>query len=273
MCMRKAMWGCVFAFVVFGFAGTAAAELNLWVSYYFAGEDRFGAGDFKEAEALLVDGLPETKAAYREAETLDCLGRVYTSQGRFEDAEKAYKEALRLKKKSLGKRHREVPVTLNNLADLYYVWGKTEETESLYRDALDVNRRDQRNVEVCRSLNGLALIHNQRSEFVQAEELLKQAIALHEKGERREHPFLATALVNLGILYTNLGRYTEAEEVFKRAEYIQDKMLRTDHPDVAVRLEGMAAMYRGTARATEAGLCASRAEAIRKQQAEAGNAY
>jgi len=156
------------ALMLGGLCINAGAELNLWVSYYFAGEERFGDGDYKEAETLLASGLPETKTAFREAETLDALGRVYTSQGRFEDADKAFQEALRLKRRSLGKEHREVPVSLNNIADLYYVWGKVPETESLYREALDINRRDQLSAEVCRSLNGLALIHNANGEYVEA---------------------------------------------------------------------------------------------------------
>ncbi|HNR30383.1 MAG TPA: tetratricopeptide repeat protein [Candidatus Hydrogenedentes bacterium] len=263
----------VLALVSGGLCLDAGAELNLWVSYYFAGEDRFGAGDFKEAETLLVNGLSETKTAYRQGETLDALGRVYTSQGRYDDAEKAFQEALCLKRKSLGGRHREVAVSLNNLADLYYVWGKEDKPESLYRDALDIHRRDQLNVEVCRALNGLALIHNARGEFVEAEELLKRAIEAHEKAQRREHPFLATVLVNLGILYTNQGRYEEAGPLFDRAAYIQDQVLRADHPDVAVRLHGTSALYHATGRAKEAVACASRAQVIRNKQAEAGNAY
>lgn len=261
------------ALVLAGFCGAATAELNLWVSYYFAGGERFGDGDYKEAESLLNNGLPETSKAYREGDTLDALGRVYTSQGRFEDADRAYQEALRLKQRSLGKRHRVAAVTLNNLGDLYYVWGKTDRANDYYRDALDINRRDQLNIEVCRALNGLALIHNANGELVEAEELLKRAIAIHEKAERRDHPYLATVLVNLSILYTNMGRNEEAEPLLRRAEYVQDRALRADHPDVAVRLQAAAALYHATGRAKDAVACATRVEEIRKKQSEAGNAY
>ena len=249
----------------------AQAELNLFISYYFAGEDRFETGEYLEADVEFNEALGEEQKAYREADVLDGLGRVYMSQSRYEESEKALQEALRLKERSLGDEHRFVPITLNNLADLYYVTGRIDEAEPVYRKALEINERDQLNLEVCRSLNGMALIHNSRGEYVQAEDLLKRAIALHEKAERRDHPFLATSLTNLGILYTNLGRYEEAGDLFHQAAYIQDKFLRADHPDVAVRLTGEAALYRATGQGSLAAQAAARAENIRKAQAQTGN--
>ena len=159
------------------------------------------------------------------------------------------------------------------MADLHYIQGKTKDVECLYRKALSFNKRDQLNIEVCRSLNGLAVLHVDEGEYVEAEELLKRAIRIHEKAERRDHPYLATVLTNLGILYTNLLRFDEAEPLFERASYIQDLGLRADHPDVAVRLHATAVLFHSTGRQAEAATLAEQAEAIRKKQAEADNLY
>lgn len=253
-------------------APPATAELNLWISYHFAGQDSYGGGDYHQAERLLLAALSETRTRYRRASTLDTLGRVYLSQGRFDEGEKALQEALALKERSLGRRHRQVPVTLNHLADLRYLSGKGE-VESLYRRALAINERDQLNEEVSRSLNGLALVHNDRGEYVEAEKLLRRAIEIHDKAHRRDDPYTATVIVNLGILLTNLERYEEAGPLFERAAYIQDTMLRPDHPDVAVRLHATAAWLHATGKPAEAVKLATRAEAIRDKQAAAGNTY
>ncbi|MCC6142760.1 MAG: tetratricopeptide repeat protein [Candidatus Hydrogenedentes bacterium] len=254
------------------FAGTASAELNLWISYQFMGQDAYDAGDYKQAETVLQAALAESQKKFRRAETLDSLGRVYTSQGRFEEAEKAFQEALNLFESSLGRRHRVVAETLNNLADLRYIWQQGE-VESLYRRALDINEDDQLNVEVARSLNGMALLHNDAGDVVEAEKLLKRAIQINERGERRSEPYTATTLVNLGILYTNLGRYSEAQPLLKRAEYIQSATLRPDHPDIAVRKHAQAALLQATGMMAEGAKLAAEAEAIREKQAMVGNAW
>ncbi len=251
----------------------ASAELNLWISYHFAGLDASDDGGYRDAEVLLQAALAETKTKHRRAFTLDELGQVYTALGQLDKGEQYYRDALRLKERALGRRHRDVSITLNNLADLLYIQDKTETVDSLYRRALDIMRRDQLNIEVCRSLNGLALVHNDAGEYVEAEKHLKRAIEIHTKAERRDHPYLATVLTNLGILYTNLGRYAEAEPLFKRAKYIQDTVLRDDHPDVAVRLHATASLYSKIDRRDEAVALAKRAESIRDAQAAAGNLY
>jgi tetratricopeptide (TPR) repeat protein len=272
-CKRHLLSGLLTTLALAIASGPAQAELNLWVSHHFQGMKNYNTGDYQDSEKMLLSALEETDAGHRRGETLDSLGRVYTALGVFDRAEQFYQDALAAKSRALGERHRDVPTTLNNLADLRYILEQTDGVEDLYRRALDINRRDQLNIEVCRSLNGLALIRNDRGDYVHAEELLKRAVEIHEKAQRRDHPYMATVLVNLGILYTNLGRYEEAEPMFDRAKYIHEIELRPDHPDIAVRLHAMAALYQATGRGPQAGELARRAEEIRAKQAAKGDLY
>lgn len=255
------------------YANPATAGLNLWVSQHFAGLDADDSGNYRDAEIVLQAALEEAKKPFRRADTLDALGQIYTAIGDFEQAESYYKDALSLKERALGRRDRTVPKTLNNLADLYYINGKADQVEALYRRALEINERDQLNIEVCRSLNGLALVHNDAAEYVEAEKMLLRAISIHEKAQRRDHPYLATVLTNLGILYMNLGRYEEAEPLYQRANYVQSVSLRPDHPDVAVRLKATATLMQATGRMAEASEALADADAIREKQAAAGDLY
>lgn len=274
MSKRHLVWvlGAVFCVAFFACAN-ASAERNLWISYHFAGLEAYDYGKYSAAHTLLTEAADEAalpkEPKYRLAATLDRLGMVCTAQQDYDSAEDYYLRALCLKEESLGKRSRTIPATLNNLADLYYAAGREPcQSECLYRRALELNKRDQLNIEVCRSLNGLALLHNDAGESVQAEELLKRAIRIHEKALRREHPYLATNLVNLGILYTNQGRYSEAEPLFKRAEYIQDKALGCDHPDVAVRLAAYANLLAKTGHQGKAEACQKKSDEIRAKFAK-----
>lgn len=251
----------------------ASAELNLWISYHFAGTDNYKTGDYQEALILLQEALDETKTKHRKGNTHDMLGRVDTALGNFESAKDHYHMALKLKERDLGKKHRDIATTLNNIADLNYILGQTENIESLYRRALKINERDQLNLEITRSLNGLALLYHDNGEPVEAEEHLKRAIAIHEKAQRRDHPYLATVLTNLGILYTNQERYDEAAPLFDRAKYIQDTKLRDNHPDVAVRMHATAAMLYATGKTSESMQLAAQADAIRAEQKAKGDLY
>ena len=262
MVRRRMVWLAMAAVGLSLFAPAASGEMNLWVCFHYAGEAAYDNADFGDAETLMRAAKTETDVVHRQAFSIDTLGSAFFSRMEYPKAEMCFLEALRLKEKSLGKRSREVPVTLNNLADLYYLGDRLGEAEKLYRRALDIHERDPWNVEVCRSLNGLALLRNDTGDYVHAEKLLKRAIAIHDKTQRRRHPYQATVLVNLGIMYTNLGRLDEAEPLFVRAKSVQDAVVRKNHPDVAVRLEAHAALLNQTGRLDEAEAMQAQAKAI-----------
>lgn len=247
--------------------------LNLWISHHFAGIENYYTGDYNDAVKVFEAAAVEAHKKYRTAETHENLGIAATALGQFEQAEEHFRTALAMRRDSLGNKHPQVASILNNLADLLYLEGRAEETDSLYREALDLLERDQFSLEVARSLNGLALLSNDAGDTVKAEEMLKRALAIHEKGQRRDHAFAATVATNLGILYTHLGRYEEAGPMFERAKYIQDVKLREGHPDVAVRLQATAFLLNRMGQGAEAGQLAVESDSIRAEQAAKGDLY
>lgn len=245
----------------------AHAGLNLWVSYYYQGVDNQGAGEFRDAAALLETARREyccePDDAHRLASTLDALGGARMALGEYEAAEEALLCALDLKRDRLGARSRLVPATLNTLGDLYYVTGDHERARDRYREALEVLERDQTNVEVCRALNGMALLHYAAGEDVQAEDLLLRAKGLHERNLRRWHPYRATVCVNLAVLYTSQERFGAAAQMLEQARRVQDEALDAAHPDVALRLEAEAVLAAARGHAGKARRLQERADRIR----------
>lgn len=254
--------------VLFFSASAFAGELNLWVSYYFSGESNRASGEYADASMLLADArgeLHKTRVEpHRVVLTLTAQGMTKMASDDYEGAEQCLLKALRKAEQALGRKSRWLPAVLNSLGDLYYVTGAPEKSETYYRRALYLTERDQTNLEVCRALNGLALIKNDCGSPVESEELLKRAITIHEKNLRGLHPYCATAYTNLGILYTNLGKYDQAKEALDCAAYIQNKSLGAVHPDVALRLEAQAALDAKTGKPQDAAALQKQAEAIRK---------
>ena len=72
------------------------------------------------------------------ANTLNNLAGLYGSQGRYEEAEPLYLQALELRKRLLGDNHPAVATSLNNLAGLYGSQGRYEKVELLYLQALSI---------------------------------------------------------------------------------------------------------------------------------------
>lgn len=273
--IREIRIACITALCLAGIASAEAPnkQRNLWISHHYAGIENYYTGDYNDAAHLFEAAALDAHRKYRSADTHGGLGRACTALGKFDEAETHYRDALAMKRSSLGKNHPFNASSLNDLADLLYLLERTDESASLYREALEIMERDEVNLEVARSLNGLALIAHDAGDNVAAEEMLKRALNIHDKGLRRDHPYTATVLTNLGILYTHLARYEEAKPAFTRASYIQGVKLHDGHPDVAVRMHAEAFLQLALTNRGEAARLATDADAIRDNQAAKGDLY
>ena len=75
------------------------------------------------------------------AMSLNNLAALYDSQGKYEEAEPLYIQALELYKQLLGVNHPDYARSLNNLAVFYLERGKYEEAEPLLIKALEICER------------------------------------------------------------------------------------------------------------------------------------
>ncbi|MGB3293029.1 MAG: tetratricopeptide repeat protein [Phormidesmis sp.] len=179
------------------------------------------------------------------ASSLDWLANVYQNQGRHEQAEPLYEQALALRRKLLGEEHPDVANSLNNLAALYDSQGRYEQAEPLYEQALALRCKllGEEHSDVAASLNNLAGLYSSQGRCEQAEPLYEQALALYRKLLGEEHPAVATSLNNLAGLYDSQGRYEQAESLYQQALTLRRKLLGEEHPDVATSLNNLAGLY------------------------------
>jgi len=117
---------------------TAFAGEVEWRAHMDAGTAAYQRGDFQTGIARLEAALKEAQA-FDERDprlplTLNNLALLYTSQGRYADAEPLYRRSLAIWEMALGAEHPNVADSLNNLAFLY-------RRQKRIGDALTVARR------------------------------------------------------------------------------------------------------------------------------------
>jgi tetratricopeptide (TPR) repeat protein len=107
---------------------------------------------------------------------------------------------------------------------------------------------------------GSYLFH--RARYVEAESLMRQALAIEEKVRGPEHTAVATSLNNLAELLRETNRVNEAEPLYRQALAIDEKIHGPEHADVAISLNNLAELLRAVDRHEEAEPLYRRALAI-----------
>lgn len=173
-----------------------AAHFSLALAYNRAGKTRKAIGAVRNVVNL-----------HREnADAHFLLGYLRQQLHQWEQAEKAYREALRLRK--------DFTEVYQYLALLYYEMGSRDELGreerfrraiATYREAINVN------ASAAPSYVNIGYIHDQLGERVEATEAYRSAV----RSALSSDDFVG--LVTLGMELLNAGRYEEAKSAFKRS--------------------------------------------------------
>ena len=223
--------------------------------------DRGEAGDYRKEQSLAVKYYSKAIELQQQlgleealAHSLNNLAALYDSQGRYEQAEPLYIQALEIYKRILGENHPDTASSLNNLALLYDSQGRYEQAEPLYIQALELTKRinGENHPDYARSLNNLALLYRSQGRYDEAEPLYIQALELYKQLLGVNHPFTATSLNNLALLYNSQGKYEQAEPLFIQALELRKRILGENHPSTASSLNCLAFLYRSQGRYEQA---------------------
>ncbi|MEL7275973.1 MAG: tetratricopeptide repeat protein, partial [Pseudomonadota bacterium] len=61
---------------------------------------------------------------------------LYEATGRYDEAEPRYNQAIEIDRNTIGAKHPDFAIDLNNLAGLYGLTGRYEDAEPLYKQAI-----------------------------------------------------------------------------------------------------------------------------------------
>jgi CHAT domain-containing protein len=207
------------------------------------GQSAYAMGRYVFAEKRLKAAQQYFEKSYRTSEigymkTIASEGLLYTTTGRFAQAEIFTAQALELRESKLGKTNMAVAASLNNYAVLHYNLGKYNESEKEFSKAISIIKSNKQDGEMAYAivLNNQAMLFQSIGRYEEAVVLLKQALQLAGTLEVSKAKNHLKFFSNLALLYQQMGKYPEAEEIYRGLE----KRLEKGKPEFANLLNNVA---------------------------------
>jgi tetratricopeptide (TPR) repeat protein len=237
-------------------------------------------GEFARSEACLRAALRLLQKT-RSFPTFDHLtvwnelGMVCKYLGKFKQAEKCYRLALRHAHRCI-----EDPERTSFLASIYHNLGGLEHSRRRFRrgeiyarKALRLRREvdSPSGVAVASDMVALAAILDGLRKFTESEKLYNRALRIYRREYGMDHAETAVLLNNLAALYQATKRPHRAEACYLAALRMKRRILPRSHPDVAVTMNNLAMLY-GSQGNRDAALRWSE-RAVRILAASLGNRY
>ncbi|HEY9869888.1 MAG TPA: tetratricopeptide repeat protein, partial [Candidatus Obscuribacterales bacterium] len=247
-------------------------------------------GNYEQAESILKDLLSEAKATgqqdLRYAEIVNNLAEVASAQGRLEEAEPLYKEAMALRLKLEGPTARDLALSVSGLADVYRLQGRYPEALQLLRRALKIAAHisdtrtmggefhgDERflnnliqnpsvvpgSPELARVLTAFGDWYREQGQYDVAIKMYKKVVDILDVPPDRDISRLyrtpweggynaADGLIRLADSYAVQGQPLEGERFYKRALSYAERRFGPQHPQSVQALKKLAEFYRRQSR-------------------------
>jgi len=173
--------------------------------------------------------------------TISTQGLLYTSMGRYAQAETATGEALQMRKDRQGAQSMSVAASTNNMAVLHFNQGLYNEAEKEFSDAIALIKANGQEAAMTHAiiLNNKAILFQSVGRYEEGARLLEDALRLAGKLEVTKAKNHLKFFSNLALLYQQMGKYAEAERIYQGLE----KRLEKGKAEYANMLNNLAILY------------------------------
>jgi len=172
-------------------------------------------GEYARAERLFALVLRLTERVLGPTDVLvgtvlSDLALVYRYQGRYQEAEQAFRRAHAIFLAARGEVTRE-------MAELRRGNSAPAEAEKVLRRAIRVFERidGAEHERVAASLTSLGALYYARGDAAEAERFYRRALAIKRKRLGARHPEVATTADHLALVYRSEGRHAEADALYQ----------------------------------------------------------
>jgi tetratricopeptide (TPR) repeat protein len=156
-------------------------------------------------------------------------------KGDYERAETLFRKELYIRQMRFGSDSTIVADSLSNLGECLYLEGKDTEAESKLRQALGIYRRHSTNLG-SDARDYLALLFEKKGEYLEATQLLHEAVEIDKRTVGTDNPTYTIHLHNLAGARWRLGDLFTAETKLRESLTTERRVLGDAHPDLGYPL-------------------------------------
>lgn len=202
-----------------------------------------GAGDAltNEAATLLAEVLKVSTAASSSSgveDETEAQAKALREQGKYDDAERLYRQVLAKRRTELGDRHASTVSTLDQLGATLYMKGDLVGAEELLLEALEARRATlgDSHPDTVASVSSSGMLLKDKGDLSRAEPLLREAVAAMRETIGERHPDALICMANLGVLLKDKGDLEAAEPLLRDALQAMRETLGDAHPATLVNI-------------------------------------
>ncbi|KAG9236373.1 kinesin light chain 3 [Amylocarpus encephaloides] len=182
------------------------------------------------------------------------FGTCLFSDGRYNEAEGQFIEALEIEMRALGPEHPDTLTSMASLASTYRNQGRWKEAEDLEVQVMETSSRvlGLEHPDTLTSMANLASTFWNQGRWKEAEDLEVQVMDTRKRVSGLEHPSTLTGMANLASTYRNQGRWKEAEDLGVQVMETRKRVSGLEHPSTLTSMTNLASTFWNQGRWKEA---------------------
>jgi len=182
---------------------------------------KYQVKDYDNATSLLEEALNMRKRLFSNrahpdvAWSINNLGLVKLAEGKLEEAEKLFKNALTMRQAVLSRNHPMILQSMGNLGSIYFQQENYQQSIQIFGNILDIQREilGSDHPDLALYLNNLATVLNNAGRKREALPHYHEALAIQKKHFKTTHSNTLRMRDNTADVYEDLNQFKEAEEL------------------------------------------------------------
>jgi tetratricopeptide (TPR) repeat protein len=203
--------------------------------------------DYAHATAILENVIARASREHNtelEATILNGAGTFYLKDGKYEEAEHAFKRSISLWTGLQGSPPYEVASPLGNLGSLYYQAGQLSRAEKLTARAISILKETRVNPsQLAILVSNIGAVYLAEHKEEQAQQAAEEAMRIYDTLDKSEQPGRAAVYSIMGAVNIRSGNLTSAETALRQALSIQENAYGPEDVHTAQSMGNLAILY------------------------------